>query len=81
MVSLKDFCADKPLQCSLATPLPSVITRGSPHDKTTGTRGVTTLDFEMTSVVDRGHLSINGVRAKSIDYFQEKSLDFLIQRL
>lgn len=36
-------------------------------------------NLEVTTIIRRVHLSINGVRAKSIDYFREKLFDFLVQ--
>jgi hypothetical protein len=41
-------------------------------------RRVFAFDFEVT-VVKNSHLSINGVWAKRINYFREKSFDFFVQ--
>ena len=42
-------------------------------------RRILASDFEVT-IIENDHLSINGVRAKGINYFREKSLDFFVQR-
>jgi hypothetical protein len=49
------------------------------HRKGMIARRVFAFDFEMTTIVYRNHLSINGVWAKRINYFREKSLDFFVQ--
>ena len=41
------------------------------------TRRIVAFDFEVT-ITDNSHLSINGVRAKRLNYFREKSFDFFI---
>jgi len=75
---LKDFCVDKTLQQRLGIEFPLVVAGRCAHHKGMVARGIPTFDFEVT-VVKNSHLSINGVRAKRINYFREKSLDFLIQ--
>ena len=59
--------------------LPTPVTGSGPHGKGVIARRVLAFDFEVTTIVNRNHLSINGVRAKGINYFREKSLDFFVQ--
>ena len=74
-----DFCVDKTLQRRLGTIFPPIVAGSCAHRKRVGARRIFTFDLEVTTIVRRDHLSINGVRAKSINYFREKSFDFFIQ--
>ena len=76
--SLKDFCADKALQRRLGTMFPPIVAGSCSHCERKVARRILAFDLEVTAIVNRDHLSINGERAKCINYFREKSFDFFV---
>ena len=69
---------DKTLQQRLGIEFPLVVAGRCAQYKGMVARRVFAFDFEVT-VVNDSHLAINGVWAKGINYFREKSFDFFVQ--
>jgi hypothetical protein len=43
-------------------------------------RGIPAFDLQVTTIANRAHLPVNGVRAKRINYLRENPFVFFIQR-